>query len=190
MADLYPRSHRLLEQEDALLLVVDLQAPFVNAVTDGASVLDRSALLIKAAAILGVPVIATTQNAARMGGFVDPIATILPPDTPILDKMTFSCMGAASVRDTLSSLDKRQILVCGVETHICVLQTTCDLMQMGYDVHLAADAVSSRSPVNHSHAIHRMTAAGAEITVAESAIYEMLQEAGGDTFRQILKLVR
>ncbi len=190
MTDLYPRSHRLLDQQDALLLVVDLQAPFVNAVADAALVLDRSALLIKASTILGVPIVATTQNASRMGGFVDPIQSLLPSGTPVLDKMSFSCMGVADVRDTLNHLDRRQILICGVETHICVLQTAFDLLQVGYDVHLAADSVSSRSLNNHQFAIQRMANAGVEVTVAESAIYEMLQEAGGDAFRQILKLVR
>ena len=105
-----------------------------------------SRLLVQAAAILDIPVASTVQYAERMGGLVPEIAEVLPVNASVpLDKLCFSCAGSAAFTDLLMEAGRRQILLCGVETHICVSQTALDLAHQGYQVHVAADAVSART---------------------------------------------
>jgi isochorismate hydrolase len=134
--------------------------------------------------------VGTLQNEARMGGMVPEIAQMLPPDCPCLDKLSFSSACCEAFERFVSESGRSQVLLCGVESHICIGQTAHDLMASGLQVHVAADAVSSRRRTDHETALARLTHAGAVVTTAEAAIYELLYEAGTPEFREVLKLVR
>jgi nicotinamidase-related amidase len=184
------RHPALLRAEDSLLVVVDMQEPFLRHVWERERVLKKAATLIQAAAILHVPVVATTQNAQRMGGPVPEVAALLPPGAPF-DKMSFSCAAESGFALDLRRRGHRQVILCGVETHICVSQTAHDLITQGYQVHIVADAVSSRSERDWQTGLRRMEQrAGIIITSTEMAIYELLFQAGTPEFREVLKLIK
>jgi nicotinamidase-related amidase len=187
-----PRHPYLLGRDTCALVVVDMQAPFLNAIFERERLTKNVLLLCRAAALLNVPAIATVQYAERMGGLVPEVADALPSGTAdlALDKMCFSCAGSDAFLDALAQTGRRQILLCGLETHICVSQTAHDLLHAGYQVHVAADAVSSRTLEKHKLGMERIRDAGARPCAAEAAVYEWLREAGTPEFKEILKLVR
>ena len=186
-ADRHPH---LLRREDALLVVVDMQEPFLRGIHDRERLIENVRLLTRGAAILGVPVVATTQYAERMGGSVPEIAETLPAGRAPLDKLCFSCAGSAAFREALAASGRRQVLLCGVETHICVAQTALDLVASGRQVHVAADAVSARSLEKHKLGMERMRDSAVLPCAAEAAVYELLREAGTPEFKSVLRLVR
>lgn len=186
------RHPHILRREDALLVVVDMQEPFLRGIHDRERLVQNVRLLIEAAVVMQVPVIPTTQYAERMGGIVPEItqasrdfAACVP-----IDKMCFSCAGTAGFLEGIASFGRRQILLCGVETHICVSQTALDLVHRGCQVHVAADAVSARSLEKHKLGMERMRDSAVVPCAAEAAVYELLREAGTPEFKAILKLVR
>ena len=149
-------------------------------------------LLVQSAVTLGIPILPTTQYAERLGGVVPEIAALCQdfsaPNS--VDKLCFSCAGAEGFSEGLASLGRRQILLCGLETHICVSQTALDLVHAGYQVHVAADAVSSRSLEKHKLGMERMRDNHILPCAAEAAVYELLREAGTPEFKAILRLIK
>ena len=185
------RHPNLLRRDDTLLVVVDMQEPFLRGIHERERMTDNVRLLSQAAGILGVPVVPTLQYAERMGSVVAEIADVLPSQSaPPLDKMCFSCGGSVGFLQRLEDTGRRQILLCGVETHICVSQTALDLVHLGYQVHVAADAVSSRSGEKHKLGMERMRDSAVLPCAAEAAVYELLGEAGTAEFKSVLALVK
>ncbi len=183
------RHPHILSRKDTLLVVVDMQEPFLRGIHDPGRLTENVRLLTTSAAILQVPVLSTTQYAARMGGLVAEIAETLPAESVPLDKMCFSCAGAEGFLDGVASFGRSQVLLCGVETHICVAQTALDLVHGGYQIHVAADAVSARSLEKHKLGMERMRDSAVLPCAAEAAVYELLREAGTPEFKSILRLV-
>ena len=183
------RHPSLLDREDTTLVVLDLQEPFLRFIFERDRVVANSVTLIKAAAILGLPVVSTLQYPERMGDMVPEVLEALPRGERI-GKTTFSACGAEAFARRLEEIGRKTILVCGVESHICVSQTAHDLLAEGYGVHVAADAVSSRTEANWKIGLDKMARAGAVITSVEAALYEMLVDSKADEFRQILELVK
>ena len=179
----------ILDASNAALLVVDVQDAFLKAIWERARVVENTIRLIEAAKALDVPVLVTVQNAARMGGCTQSVASALP-QSETLDKMTFSCCGDARFLHALEAVGRKQILICGVESHICVSQTAHDLLSMGFTVHIARDAVSSRTQANWEVGIEKMRGSGCVITSAESAIFELVRDASTPAFKRILPLVK
>ena len=186
------RHPHILAREDALLVVVDMQEPFLRGIHDRERLVANVRLLIQAAAILGVPILSTVQYVERMGGIVPEVVQAFadPAACVALDKMCFSCVGAPRFLDAIAASGRRQILLCGVETHICVSQTALDLAAHGYQVHVAADAVSSRTLEKHKLGMERMRDSAVLPCAAEAAVYELLREAGSAEFKAILALVK
>ena len=185
------RHPHILSREQAVLIVVDVQEAFLSVMHERERLAANVRLLVEAAVVLQVPVIATTQYAGRMGGLVPEVAALLPKPAPTtIDKMCFSCAGAEGFLDGLASLGRRQVLLCGLETHICVSQTALDLVHQGYQVHVAADAVSSRTLEKHKLGMERMRDSGVLPCAAEAAVYELLREAGTPAFKSLLPLVK
>jgi nicotinamidase-related amidase len=188
------RHPALLNRADTILVVVDMQEPFLSVIHGRDALTQNVSLLARAARLLDIPVVATVQYAQRMGGVVPEIVeafsgvgeSVITP----LDKMCFSCAGSEEFMRALKATGRRQVLLCGVETHICVSQTAHDLMHAGHQVHVAADAVSSRTLEKHKLGMERIRDAGAKPCAAEAAVYEWLYEAGTPEFKEILKLVR
>jgi len=194
----------LLSRDTSVLLVVDMQEPFLGAIHARDALTANVVLLCKAAGLLGVPILATTQYASRMGPVVPEVAHAIDSgNVPLhrvapsaqgktlpIDKMSFSCAGSELFERAMSAFGRKQVVLCGVETHICVCQTALDLRAAGYQTHVAADAVSSRTLEKHKLGMERIRDADVRPCAAESAVYEWLQEAGTPEFKEILKLVR
>ena len=185
------RHPHILRRDTTLLVVVDMQEPFLGTIHERERLTANVRLLAQAAAILDVPVISTTQYVERMGGLVAEIADVLPATAcGPLDKLCFSCVGSEAFSTFVAEAARRQILLCGVETHICVSQTALDLTHGGYQVHVVADAVSSRTLEKHKLGMERMRDNLVLPCAAEAAVYEWLREAGTAEFKSVLKLVK
>ena len=186
-----PRHPNLLRREDTVLVAVDLQESLLRVVHQPEMLAKRVHLVLSAAHILGIPVIATTQNVGRLGGIPEDLATVLyEAEAAVIDKMTFSCCGSEQFLETIQSLGRRQAVLIGVETHICVAQTALDLTTYGFQTHVLADAVSSRTLELHKLGMERIRDSNVLPCAAESAVYEWLGEAGTPEFRAILPLVK
>ena len=168
-----------------------MQEPFLRGIHERERLTETSACWSRPPQS-GRPDPATVQYAERMGGVVPEIAEALPAHRAVpLDKLCFSCAGSPDFLEAaLAETGRRQVLLCGVETHICVSQTALDLSYAGSQVHVAADAVSSRSLEKHKLGMERMRDSAVLPCAAEAAVYELLREAGTPEFKAILKLVR
>ena len=150
------------------------------------------ARLIRGAHVLGVPAIVTEQYVKGLGPTVEPVRVALEETSGYrpIEKNCFSAHGCGPFAAQLAALDRRQVLIAGVETHVCVYQTVRDLLAAGWKVWIAADAVSSRTARNRDLALARLTSDGAKLTSTEMALFEMLVVAGTDEFRAIARLVK
>jgi len=179
-----------LERDSAQLLVVDVQEKLCRAMDP--QVLEQLtgniSILLDTAAELGLPAIATEQYVKGLGETVPALREKLT--APSLEKMTFSCCGGEGFLDALAKSGRRQVIVTGMETHVCVLQTVLELISAGYVVHLVCDAVMSRRKTNWKTAIRTMTAAGAVLTTTEAVLFQLLRVAGTEEFKKLSKLVR
>lgn len=187
------RSNRhpaLLRAEDTLLVVVDMQEPFLRQIWERERVVANVTRLIQAARTLHVPIVPTLQNAQKLGGLLPEVAKQLPPQCVPFDKLCFSCLGDEAFTSEILRSGRKQALLCGVEAHVCIHQTAHDLLAQGFQVHVAADAVSSRTQQNAKTGLRRMESAGVLISSTEMAIFELLYEAGTPEFREILELIK
>ena len=178
-----------LRRERASLLIIDLQAKLVPAIAEHERILSRTILMMRAAETLGVPVLLTTQYRQGLGDVVPEVRAAAGDSEPV-DKVTFSCLGCEGVTHWLESHPKRtQLVVAGIETHICVAQTVMDAVERGMAVHVLSDAVGARHESDHSLGLTRMERTGATLSSTEMAIYELLGRAATDEFRKILPLI-
>ena len=180
-------ARRPLEVEQCALIVIDIQDKLLPPIFEKERLVKNSQLLIRLAGILKIPTLMTTQYARGLGDTVPEIASLVPDPHPI-DKQMFSCFGS----DVFCSLLKRlpgnrtTVLLCGMESHICVAQTALSALRDGYLVHVASDAVSSRSEWNWKIGLERMRAAGAVVSSTEMIIYELLRSSGSPAFKELL----
>lgn len=184
---MYNRSNELLGRQESLLLIVDVQEKLMPAISNGDGVAKSIAGLAQAAKLAEVPIIATEQYPQGLGNTVSEVQARLTD--PCLEKITFSCLGDDAIREAIKSHSRRSVLVCGVETHVCIQQTALDLLSEGYTVYVAADAVSSRRSDDHDWAIRRMAAQGVTPTTREACLFEWCEQAGTDLFKAIRKLL-
>jgi nicotinamidase-related amidase len=180
----------MLRAKDTLLLVVDFQGKLARIVQDSAAVLDAASKLVRGARVLEVPIVWTEQNPQGLGPTVPELAELLPGGGQALPKFHFSCWRDQGIRHAVEDTRRKQVLLAGIESHVCVYQTASDLLSAGYDVHLAVDAVSSRSEGNRQIGLAKAQGEGAVLTSVESALFELLEVAQGDKFKEILKIVR
>lgn len=178
----------LNDASNTLLLVVDMQPTFLAPIHEAESVLHRVKFLVEAANILGVPVRHTEQYPERMGGTEPALQALIGRDA--YPKMDFSACGAAPLVTHIHERELPMITVCGIESHICVTQTTLDLLSAEVEVFLPLDAISARTPEMHKTAIKRLRDEGAVVTHSESVVYEWMGSADHPSFREVLKLVK
>jgi nicotinamidase-related amidase len=179
-----------MSPDRAMLLAVDLQEKLLPAIAGHERVLRNSLLLLRLAGILHIPVVITTQYARGLGPTV-PAVLAAAPGVPPLDKLSFGCFRDEGFRERLAGLSGRdQLVVAGIEAHICVTQTVLGALDQGYAVHVASDAVGSRTEENCRVGLARMERAGAVLSSAEMAIYELLGRSGSDAFRQMLPYLK
>src|SRR6185437_507169 len=208
-------ARRALDPAECALIVIDIQEKLLPPIFERERVVKNSQLLIRAAGILNIPTIATTQYAKGLGETVPDVKSLLP-SAPI-DKQMFSCFGSDAFCSTLKGVPhagvpqsglpssgvphvsrllgdvgmqdagrKNTLLLCGMESHICVTQTALAALREGYMVHVASDAVSSRTPWNLNIGLDRMRAAGAVISSTEMIIYELLHSSATEEFKRML----
>ena len=147
--------------------------------------------LIDAAKLLDIPIIKTEQNSQALGPTVEPIRDHLPADINTTDKTCFSCCTAGSFEHDLTRHEQRkQVVLVGMESHICILQTASGLQHWGYQVFVAADAVISRNSDNRDNALERMRHSGIQVTNSESVAFEWLGDSGHEKFREVSKLFK
>jgi nicotinamidase-related amidase len=179
----------LADRADAVLVVVDVQERLASAMPHRDQVVARIVALVKAARILGMPILVTRQNPAGLGDTLPEVAEAMGEHSPI-DKMEFCCREDSSFSDELAATWRGQVVLAGMETHICITQTALALVEDGYRVHVVADACCSRRDSDAGIAFDRLRFAGVAVTSTEALLYEALGVAGTDEFRAVLGLVK
>jgi nicotinamidase-related amidase len=180
----------MLEVENTALAVIDVQGKLVNIVHEHERTLTHIQYFIRACESFGLPILWSEQAPDKIGETVESVKELLYPMTKPIHKRTFSCYGCPEYLDHLKTIKRRQILVTGIETHVCVYQTVRDLHRHGYQVHLVADAVSSRREFDHHLAIARMRDEGITITTTEMAMCELLKTADNPNFKKIMAFIK
>ena len=185
-----------LERGAATLVVVDIQERLAAVMPRREQVISETGRLVRTAALVGMPVVVTRQYPRGLGDTDPALAAVIDEvaragaNVSVIDKVSFDCFGEEAFARALESAGRSTLLVAGMETHICVTQTTLTALQRDFEVHVAADACCSRQDVSHALALERMRAAGAVVTVTESAMYELVGVAGTDEFRALLSIVK
>jgi nicotinamidase-related amidase len=179
----------MLEISQASLVVVDVQGKLAQLMADKDALFKNVGILIQAARILEIPILWCQQVPAALGPTVPEIAELLTGIEPI-DKASFSCAGHEPFNVQLQALGRKQVLLCGIETHICVYQTAMDLFERGFDVTVVSDAVSSRTTDNRQVALARLAAENVKVGSTEMVLFELLKTAQHPHFKPIARLVK
>lgn len=189
-AEMTEIARRPLEATQCALVVIDIQEKLLPPIFQKEQLIKNAQLLISLAGILTIPTIATTQYSKGLGNTVPEVRALVPDNG--IDKQVFSCFGSDVFCSMLKRLQGRRntLLLCGMESHICVMQTALNALREGYLVHIASDAVSSRTEWNWKIGLERMRAAGAVISSTEMMIYELLRSSDTDAFKQMLPYLR
>lgn len=178
-----------LNRTNTVLVIIDVQEKLMPVIDGAKGVVRNVERLVRGAAILTIPVIVTEQYVKGLGPTVAPIREALADYRPI-EKDCFSAHGCPAFTAQLAALERRQILVAGVETHVCVYQTVVDLIAAGFEVTLVADALSSRTVENKEIALKRMISEGAKLSSTEMALFELTGVSATDEFRSISRLIK
>jgi nicotinamidase-related amidase len=179
----------VLKIENSLLLIIDVQEKLFRVIHEREILLSNLLKLVKGINILNVPIIFTEQNPAGLGKTLPEITELISSaGAPV--KFSFSCCGETEIINQIRNSKRNQILVCGIEAHICVYQTSLDLLSGGYEVHLVSDCVSSRSAQNRELALRRLEREGVKVSGVEMALFELLQTAKAPQFKAISALVK
>jgi nicotinamidase-related amidase len=179
----------MLKRDQTILVLIDVQGKLAQAMHAREELLSNLQKLIQGLRVLGIPILWLEQNPAGLGPTVPEIAQALSGLQPI-SKCCFSAFGSERFRAELEQTRRRDVLLAGIEAHVCVYQTALDLIQAGYTVEVVADAVASRTLQNRQIGLERMRVAGAPPTSTEMALFELLRVAEGPEFKQILKFVK
>jgi nicotinamidase-related amidase len=184
-------ARRPLQADQCALTVVDIQEKLLPPIFNKETMVRNSQLLIRLAKILSLPVMVTTQYSKGLGATVPEIASLLT-DVRTIDKLEFGCFGSDEFRSSLKKLpgNRNTVLLCGMESHICVTQTALGALNDGYLVHVASDAVGSRSEANWKVGLDRMRDAGAVISSTEMMLYELLRCSGTKEFKELLPFIK
>jgi len=179
----------MLEIQQCCLTVVDVQGKLAQLMHGREALFKNIRILVQAANILEIPILWCQQCPEALGPTVPEIAQHIADIEPI-NKSAFSCCGEENFNTSLRDLTRNQVLLCGIETHVCIYQTAVDLLRQDFHVEVVADAVSSRALENKQIAINRLAAEGAKITCTETALFELLKTAEHPQFRQIARLIK
>ena len=180
----------ILELSRSALLIIDMQEAFRAHIKDFDEFAQRIAIAAQAAQLLKLPIIVTEQYPKGLGHTASEIVNALPDDTEVIEKTTFSSCGAGQFQSRLTSGNARQVLVAGIEAHICVNQTVHDLLATGFQVHLLTDCITSRKKSDRRAAFLKMQASGAISSSVEMALFELLRDAKHEQFKAIQGLIK
>ncbi len=183
----------LIQAARSQLLVIDLQERLMPAIHEGGRVVERTRILLAAAERLGVPTLVTEQYPKGLGATVPAIREALPPGAPVLEKLTFSGAGDPGIAEAVEGgrrAGRDQLVLAGTEAHVCVMQTALGFRAQGYEVFVVEDAVSSRAPRSVMAACARLLHGGCHWVTSEMAVFEWLERAGTDAFREVSRLIK
>jgi nicotinamidase-related amidase len=179
----------MLQEENSLLVVIDIQGTLARISADCELLFESARKLIQGAKVFHLPIIVTEQIPEKLGPTIPEVDELLAGIEKI-PKETFSCCENNAFMEAFDKANRKQILLCGIESHICVYQTAMDLLCRGYEVHVVADAVSSRTAQNREIGISKMVHAGAHLTSTETVLFELLKTAESKKFKDIFKIVK
>jgi nicotinamidase-related amidase len=179
----------MFSPEKTVMLLVDVQGQLAQLMHEKETLFKSLEILIKGMQILGIPILWMEQIPSKLGPTIDGIRQLMGQATPI-EKDSFSCCQEPVFMEKFTALSRDQILITGIETHICVFQTAHELLEKGYAVQVVSDCVSSRTLENKQVGLQRILQSGARITSVEMVFFELMRRAQGDHFRQIVKLIR
>ncbi len=179
----------MLTPSDTALLVVDVQGKLAQLMHEKEDFFGNLKKMIRGARILAVPILWMEQIPEKLGRTTPEIAELLTGLTP-MPKVSFSACGDDAILKQLNALNRRHVLVSGIETHICVYQTAADLVTRGYDAQVVVDAVASRFPINKEVGLEKIRYIGATLTTVETALFEMMKKAEGPQFKEITKIIK
>lgn len=183
----------LLDSARSHLVVVDLQARLLPAIGDAPTAVARTLVLISAAEQLGIPIAVTEQYPRGIGHTVPEITDALPTTASIHEKITFAASGDKEFcahLDAMRKAGRNQLVICGTEAHVCVMQTALGFKRLGYEIFVVGDAVASRDPSHVYHARDRLIQAGCIWVNSEMVVFEWMERAGTDLFRSVVKLIK
>jgi len=179
----------MITTEHTAVVLVDVQGKLAQSMHNKKDLFENLKKMVKGAQILGVPILWAEQNPAGLGPTMPEIAELLTNQSP-LSKFSFSCCGSDPFLKDLQALNRKNILIIGIEAHVCVYQTAADLTKLQYHVQVVADAVSSRTAENKQIGLEKIKEAGASLTSTEIVLFELLKIAKGDKFKKIIKIVK
>ena len=179
----------LLDADRSVLIVVDVQERLFPAMHEGSRFLRNTEILMQAAARLAVPIIVTEQNPQGIGSTIEPVAALAPPNS-VVEKITFSATGSDAFDRRLAELGRDEPVICGIEAHVCVLQTALSLRERGSKTWMVRDATASRRYESALAAYERAAAAGIHLVTTEMVVFEWLRQAGTPVFRELLSLIK
>lgn len=185
-----PSASRLLHPNHSLLLVVDVQEKFAPVIEHYERLLKKCAILIQACHVLEIPVVVSEQYPKGLGYTVEQLKRLLPAEAAVFEKISFGCGRSPELQQTLADLNRRQIIVCGIEAHVCVSQTVHQLLEEGYQVHTVQDAIGARHKLNYKAALAKMQQSGAIPATVEMALFELLGSASHKAFKQVQALIK
>lgn len=183
------RHDRVVDCDRAVLLMIDMQESYAGKLYQEERVVSANARLLEAAEVLQIPVFLTEQYPERLGGTRAEIADKLPGNTKLFPKRSFSCLGAKGLESELTALGRKQVIVTGIETHVCVSQTVHDLLVANYDVQIVRDAITSRFHLEDEAGFAKMVGSGAVPTSVEGLLFELVVDSRAPEFKAIHKLV-
>ncbi len=178
-----------LESENSIFLIIDVQEKLVK-MLEKDTIVKKATILSKVANILNIPTIVTEQYPKGLGSTIEGVKDSLPSNTSFIEKTSFSALNESQIAEKISSEGKKQIIICGIETHICVLQSAIDLINSGYEVFVVQDACASRNKYEFKLAIDRLKNSGAIITCVEMVLFELLKSAAHPNFKEIQALIK
>ena len=179
----------VLTTDNTVLVIIDIQDRMFRVMYNKERLLQNVLKLIKGVQVLEIPVVLTEQYPAGLGLTLPEITQLLPGIKPI-EKLSFSCCGEEGFLKAVKSLNRRQVLMAGIEAHVCVYQTAIDLLNLGYEVHVVVDCISSRALENKEVSLTRMSSAGISLTTTEMALFELLRVAKTEKFKQVSDIVK
>ena len=180
----------ILNIEDSIVMIIDVQEKLLNAVFNKASLEKKATTIANTAKILGIPVIVTEQYPKGLGATVESLKEALPENTQYFEKTAFSALENNDVLEALKNSGKKQVVIFGIETHICVSQTTNALIQEGFEVSVIRDACGSRSELEYLAGLERMKDNGAHVLTTEIALFEWLKGAKHPNFKEVQTLIK
>jgi nicotinamidase-related amidase len=182
--------HQRLSPENSVLVVIDVQERLLPAIQNQQQIVFNVRRLLEGAQVFDVPVVVSEQYPQGLGDTVKELTPYIPKETAVLSKKSFSIYDNESIRTEIDSRKRSQIILCGVEAHVCVLQSAFDLLRTGYEVYIVADAVGSRFIIDQETALRRYETSGMTLTTVESLLFEWCRTAEHPQFKEVSRLAK